>query len=1068
MRSAPPIAKVTRPEPAGYFPRRRLYRLLDKARKAPVLWISGPPGCGKTALVSGYIESRRIPSIWYKVDEGDADIATFFYYLGMAAGKAAPRIKKLLPLLTPERLPGLYVFAQRFFQDLSASLPVPSLLVLDDCHRMNDEPLFFEVVREGISRMSPGVGVFVISRNDPHPSFARDRANRLMETVEWKDLRLTLEEASGIARLHRKGRPSEELIKHLFTQADGWAAGLVLLLERKDEESVEPRTVTRQLPAEIFDYFGSEIFRRLDGERRAFLLRSAFLPKMTASMAERLTGVAQSGQVLSEMNRRNHFTEKHLQREPVYEYHALFREFLLEQAHSAFSGVELAEIRKTAAAILEEAGYVENAADLFRRSEDWESLAKLIISQASTLLTQGRNRTLLEWLGAFPGEVLENEPWLRYWNGVCIMPFSPAESRACLGEALGDFEKRSDALGVFASWTGAVDSILMSISSFTPLDEWISLLPRLLEKYGELPPGEIGERVTCSMFKALSFRRSPRADMNLWTDRALALARTSRDPRMKVETAAAYYYCHQAGRGDYKEAETAIASLRELLKRTDATPMTRLWVDYLESTHSLHVSEHERCLRVVSDGLEFAEATGVHIIDSVLLTYGALAALALGDLETANRYLGGMAATPHTMSPLVSALYHFAAGADAFVRGDLRKAALHSHESIRRIVDGGHSIDLPTAHLLAAHVHHDLHEGEEAAGHLAEARRVGSGIESPIADWLSDLTEAYFHLCRDDVASSIEFLGKGLRKGREYGLVGTLYWRPGFLDKVAAKALEAGIESGYVRDLIRRNRLMPDPGNPCLEQWPWPVKVRMLGRLELHAEDRPIEFGRKVQQRPLSLMKALVALGGKGVSEARLEELLWPDADGDMAHHSFSSALSRLRKLLGKEAALELKEGLLTLSSRHCWVDVWAFERALELAQSARKDGNEAEAVRLFRIAASFYRGPFLPYEDMAWAVPLREKLRSGFLAAVAHLGRIYEKAGRWEEAAICYRKGLETDEVAEELYRRLMVCHIRLGQETEALSVYRRCRKTLSSVLGMSPSAETRSIAASIGSFQT
>ena len=43
MRSTHPIAKITCPASTGNFPRHRLYRLLDKARKAPVLWITGPP-----------------------------------------------------------------------------------------------------------------------------------------------------------------------------------------------------------------------------------------------------------------------------------------------------------------------------------------------------------------------------------------------------------------------------------------------------------------------------------------------------------------------------------------------------------------------------------------------------------------------------------------------------------------------------------------------------------------------------------------------------------------------------------------------------------------------------------------------------------------------------------------------------------------------------------------------------------------------------------------------------------------------------------------------------------------
>src|SRR5512139_3513445 len=136
MRSAHPIAKISRPMPTGYYPRHRLYRLLDKARKAPVLWITGPPGCGKTTLISSYIESRRLPCLWYKVDEADADLAAFFYYLGLAAKKAAPRKKKRLPLLTPERLPGLSVFAQRYFEALSSMLSAHSLLVFDDCHRV--------------------------------------------------------------------------------------------------------------------------------------------------------------------------------------------------------------------------------------------------------------------------------------------------------------------------------------------------------------------------------------------------------------------------------------------------------------------------------------------------------------------------------------------------------------------------------------------------------------------------------------------------------------------------------------------------------------------------------------------------------------------------------------------------------------------------------------------------------------------------------------------------------------------------------------------------------------------
>ena len=101
---SPTIAKVTRPIPTGVYPRKRLFDLLDRKRKYPVIWVSGPPGCGKTTLVTSYLETKESPCLWYQADEGDADPATFFYYLGLAAKKATPRKRKPLPLLTPEYL----------------------------------------------------------------------------------------------------------------------------------------------------------------------------------------------------------------------------------------------------------------------------------------------------------------------------------------------------------------------------------------------------------------------------------------------------------------------------------------------------------------------------------------------------------------------------------------------------------------------------------------------------------------------------------------------------------------------------------------------------------------------------------------------------------------------------------------------------------------------------------------------------------------------------------------------------------------------------------------------------
>ena len=81
---SPTLAKLSRPRLFDALPRQRLFDRLDDARRHPVVWVVAPPGAGKTTLVASWLEQRRLPGLWYQVDPGDADPATFFHYLGLA------------------------------------------------------------------------------------------------------------------------------------------------------------------------------------------------------------------------------------------------------------------------------------------------------------------------------------------------------------------------------------------------------------------------------------------------------------------------------------------------------------------------------------------------------------------------------------------------------------------------------------------------------------------------------------------------------------------------------------------------------------------------------------------------------------------------------------------------------------------------------------------------------------------------------------------------------------------------------------------------------------------------
>ena len=77
-------AKISPPKLSGILPRKRLFNLLDEGREQPIVWVSGQPGAGKTALIASYLESKKLANAWFHVDAGDADPASFFLFLSIS------------------------------------------------------------------------------------------------------------------------------------------------------------------------------------------------------------------------------------------------------------------------------------------------------------------------------------------------------------------------------------------------------------------------------------------------------------------------------------------------------------------------------------------------------------------------------------------------------------------------------------------------------------------------------------------------------------------------------------------------------------------------------------------------------------------------------------------------------------------------------------------------------------------------------------------------------------------------------------------------------------------------
>ena len=1046
------IAKLTRPRLSGIAPRERLFRLLDKGRNRPVTWVASQAGSGKTTLVASWLDERKLPCLWYQVDAGDGDLATFFYYMGLAAKQAAPRHKKPLPLLTPEYLQSIPVFTRRYFEELFRRLKTPAILVLDNYQDAPPDSGFHEMVAHALDTVPEGINLVILSRNLPPQQLAKFQANNRLQLISWDDIRFTWEESGELMKVQGRERPDKKTVTLLHEKTEGWAAGLVLLMAGAGASGLGVHSVGDGTQAGLFDYFANEIFDKTQPPIQHFLLATAFLPRVTVSIAKELTGMGEAGQILEKLSSQRYFTQKYAHGEPAFQYHPLFREFLLVHARSYFDAAELLSVKRKAAALLQSSGRIEDAAMLLIEAGDWTALSRLILREAQTLVTQGRSKTLEDWIVSVPEEVRSENAWLLYWHGVCRLTVSPSESRGLFERALERFAVPGDQTGFLLSWCGVVDSYLYEWNDFATLPRWIDILQDRLKKGIEFPSREIEAAVVSTMTGALFIGSPGRPETADWAERAYDIFRLNAHPVSGLQ-ALVYTFNYFLWAGSVSRARSIVDEMAAL-DRQSASPLVRIT---FRQTKALFLNWSEGAAedsrRLVDEALEMGGRSGVYAWDNLLLAQGVYACLNEGDAGLAVKYLDLMKKSAGSDRGLGFCLSHILEAWLNYLRGKTRDA-LHCSETA---LGAAERIGVPFVAILCriqrARLLFAAGEREKAIEQTAQTTEEIAQCRSRSLEFMVALTEAIFLLDTGDKEGGLDRIGRGLAIGRQEGYGNMLFWwLPQDISRLCAKALEQGIEVEYVRGLIKKRGLVPEQP---VDNWPYSVRIATLGRFQIVKDDEPMTFSGKVQKKPLELLKALIALGGTDVPEERITEALWPDADGDQAHRSFETTLYRLRKLLG-DKALRFQDGLLSLDKRFCWTDAGEFESHVKNVGKSLTP----EAARSMNKAIALYEGHFLPADsEVEWCVLQRERLRDKFTRLVVSLGAYCEERGEWEQALGYFQKGLDIDGLAEEFYQHAMTCQIRLGRDAQAALTYNRCKAVLFRSLGIGPSPRTDEI---------
>jgi DNA-binding SARP family transcriptional activator len=1046
------LAKTTRPTSVTAITRPRLFKRLDPLQRRPVIWVWAPPGAGKTILIASYIASRKRNHLWFQVDEGDSDLSSFFYFLGLAA----PKRRRPMPLLTPEYRQNVAIFTRNFFRELFNRLRTPFTLVFDNYQEVPIESALNEMMPLALAELPKEGRAIFLSRNEPPPSFAKLRADQALELLQYSELRFTEQEATKLIRKLSPGQLSRDDISDLCKYADGWAAALVLSLGQTRHQSEKP-TPSSESSEVLFDYFAGEVFKRADIQTQEVLCQAAFFPKITTSMAVQQSGCPAAGQIIARLHRQDLFTTKLPGASPSYEFHPLFRDFLLVQASKLFSPEQVNDIRVRSARVLQKAGQVEAAAPLLRDSEAWPELTELICKQAPVLIAQCRVETVDQWIRGIPDAWVDDTPWLLLWRGASRFMSWPDDCCRDCEKALAAFRKRRDAAGVYLAW-----SIIINAYEFNAAQEqlghWIGVFDELRLEFPNFPSLEVEMRVAQAAAESLACIQPLHHEVEYWINRAVELSQQQGDLLLQAMSAFTWWRYYWES-GDHLKAGLIVDSMIRLLEDDRVPPAISIVAGFTVAAQQ-YLRADPDCRQTITELLRKGSELGVpYSLKNLLHTVGLASALSDGDTAIAKNWLqedkeGLRSVVPaqRFQSLWTVVWYGLQCG-----HIDQLRVLLFDLFDVKDNLRGSFWEWL--AEVLIAKIYHRLGEPAKTEIHLDKALTLAGYRRSPYMEFTTRLAQAEIYFDKGREPEGVEMLRIAMALGKAGNYVTSEIWIPAVMAKLCARALEVGIEVDYVRMLVRKRNLVPEEPPLDIEAWPWPIQIYTLGQFEVLKDDQPLRFAHKVQRKPLALLKTIIALGAQKVREEILLDTLWPDSDGDAARFALNSALHRLRTLLGHEETIIRRDNEVTLNTRRCWLDFVAVERLLEKAEAILDHDEKTVTAKIDLInrAAKFYQGPFLGDDPESSLGNRRsDRLRRRLVRLLIRVGQHWESLERLPDAIQSYEEALRIDPCAEDICRQLMTAYHRLGRPSEVSTTYRSCRQALETYVGTHPSAET------------
>jgi len=1041
--------------PADLLRRPRLLNFLHENIQRKLVLVSAAAGYGKTTLIVDFAHDTEYPVAWLHLDETDRDLSVLVADLVAALQHTFPTFPSGLLALAAQ--PGASAEELAFALNRAVESAVDEYFVLglDDFHLIDDAaPIirFFDALLVDVPEQ---MHLLMAGRALPTLDWIRLAARQEVAGLSEEHLRFTPAEVQDLLQLRNRVTLPDREAEDMVAGTEGWITGILLTTHFMWQGLMASLIQARQSGPPLYNYLIEEILAQQPGTLRQFLLESAVLPEMEAAVCNRVLGRSDSADMLRQAEARRLFIGVVGDEFRTYQYHHLFRDFLLARLRED-DPERLQTLQTRAAEWYAANGMTEAAVTFFIQAGHLSRAAALIEEHAPSMYMAGRSATLRRWAEQLSSIALKTP-------------------RLYLNLAKGDIDT-GDLSGAEAELDQAAAGFAQNPEDHVGRLELDLQRSMFLYRRGQFEPALTIAQSAAGEARALgqtafeaaalrysgqcqvALKRLPAAEASVRQAEALLRAIHSRyDRAANLDDLANILSL----RGDTAQAarvrQESLALWREL-----ATPGT-LAMALNNVGWDLHLlGQYEAALATYREALEWAHRAGHGRAEATILIGQADLSADLGDLaRAAELYRQAMPKVERFADwGLMAYLYRALARLDRWSMNFvgalewLRRAALVAGKA--QTVSALSNLDGLRGIVLVE------------MGRGAEGREVLNQVCADLdrSGMLVDLAQTLlWRACSEFRDGEAEAAGKTLARalavaeqvGYDQMLLSEVWSvrdlleahraHPNMGPRVAALLTRA--------EANRTRRLADQPTARAPEPAPATLEAHALGHSRLLKDGKEVSRAEWETQRARELFFFLV--DHAPISRDRVLEQFWSNRPAARALANLHQTLYRLRRVLGDEVVILQGQECRLAPGLSLDYDVARFEaqarRALAFAPG---DWRRLEALAS---GVELYTGEYLADLAVDWALDRRLGLNDLYVRLLSAYADELMSLTRYAEAREILTKALAVEELRDDLHQKMLVCLAGLGRRHEVVNHYRRYRETLRTALGLDPPPEMRAL---------